>query len=107
MSKVYVEMTDKKALNKVIIICDKNIKATIIPILNYSLDFFWRVLLLLSMIFVSTPVYTTTPVTHSVIFKLHPLSTTLLLSNGTSFHDPVNVWIKGFGLSYLNYSREA
>ena len=98
-----MDNTDKKALNSVIDIWVKNIQATIIPILNYSLDFFWRLLLLLSIIFVSMPVYTTTPVTQSVIFKLHPLNTMLLLSRGTLFQDPVNVWIKGFGLSYLNY----
>lgn len=100
-------MTERKALKNVINICARKINATMIPILNSSLDFFWRVLLLFSMILVSTPVYTTTPVTHSVILRLHPLSTTLLLSSGTPFHEPVKVWMKGLGRSYLNYSRDA
>ncbi len=100
-------MTERKALRKVINICARKINATIIPILNSSLDFFCRVLLLLSMILLSTPVYTMTPVTHSVILRLHPLNTTLLVSSGTPFHEPVNVWMKGLGRSYLNYSRDA
>ena len=103
----YVDITERKALNNVIDIWARKINATIMPILNSSLDFFWRVLLLFNMILVSTPVYTTTPVTHSVILRLHPLSTTLLLSSGTPFQDPVKVWIKGLGLSYLNYYLEA
>lgn len=97
------DRTDKNALSKVIDIWVRKITATMIPILNSSLDFFCRVLLLFSIIFVSTPVYTTTPVTQSVIFKLQPLKTTLLLSSGTPFQDPVKVCINGFGLSYLNY----
>ena len=55
-SILYVDKTDKNALNKVIDICVRKIIATMIPILNYNLDFFCRVLLLFNMIFVSTPV---------------------------------------------------
>lgn len=90
-SILYVDMTAKKALNKVIDICVRKITATMIPILNYNLDFFCRVLLLFNIILVSTPVYTTTPVTQSVIFRLQPLNTILLLSSGTPFQDPVKV----------------
>jgi hypothetical protein len=50
---VTVEMS---ALVKVSTICAKNIKITMIPILNSSLDFLWRDLLLLSIILLSTPV---------------------------------------------------
>lgn len=50
------EAIAKKALSKVISIWVRKINATMIPILNYSLDFFWRVLLLFNMILVSTPV---------------------------------------------------
>lgn len=92
------EYTDNNALNNVIAIWIKNITATIIPILNYNLDFFWRVLLLFNIILVSTPVYTTQPVIQSVILRLHPRRIILLLSKGTLFHDPVKVWINGFGL---------
>ena len=96
-SKLPAEYTDNTALNNVIAIWIKNITATIIPILNYNLDFFWRVLLLFNIILVSTPVYTTHPVIHYVIFKLHPRKIILLLSKGTLFHEPVKVWINGLG----------
>ncbi len=92
------EYTDNTALNNVIAIWIKNITATIIPILNYNLDFFWRVLLLFNIILVSTPVYTTHPVIHSVILRLHPRRIILLLSKGILFHEPVKVWINGLGL---------
>lgn len=86
-----VDRTESVALSKVIDIWVRKMMATMIPILNYNLDFFWRVLLLFNMIFVSTPVYTTTPVTQSVILRLQPLNTMLLLSKGTPFQEPVKV----------------
>lgn len=95
--------TDMKAQRKVIAIWVKNTTATIIPILNSNLDFFCLVLFEFNIILESTPVYITSPYTHLVIFKLHPLSTTLLLSSGVPLNDPVNVCMYGFGLSYLNY----
>ncbi len=74
--------TDINAQKNVNAICVKNTNATIIPILNYNLDFFCLVLLEFNIIFESIPVYMTSPYTHLVIFKLHPLKTILLLSNG-------------------------
>lgn len=62
-----------------------------IPILNYNLDFFCLLLLELSIIFESMPVYMTSPYTHLVIFRLHPRSTILLLSRGVPLLEPVNV----------------
>lgn len=99
ISTEYLDNADIRALMNVMIICVKNINATIIPILNYNRDFFCLLWLLFSIIFVSTPVYTTTPVTHSVILRLQPLNTMLLLSKGICFQEPVNVWMKGLGLS--------
>jgi hypothetical protein len=75
-------IVDINAQRNVMAICAKNITATIIPILNYSLDFFCLVLFEFSIILESTPVYTTSPYTHFDIFKLHPRKTVLLLSKG-------------------------
>ena len=57
INSVYrLEITPSKAHKKVRPICIIKMTATMIPILNYNLDFFCLVLLEFNIIFVSTPV---------------------------------------------------